>query len=131
MPIDEAIKIFNTMIFVASLSNPKGTPLNMTKEELTEAMGMAINALEEVQQYRQIGTPEECRVAVEKQTAKRALHQGCYDKNGEWHEWNGINGKPYELCPSCRVNLCCETSLDIKPKYCKNCGQKLDWSDAE
>lgn len=95
------------------------------------ACELAIKALEEVQQYRAIGTPEECRAAVEKQTAKRALHQGCYDKNGEWHEWNGINGKPYELCPSCRVNLCCETSLDIKPKYCKNCGQKLDWSDEE
>lgn len=52
MTIDEAIKICNTMIFAASLSNPQGTPLNMTKEELTEAMGMAIKALEEVQQYR-------------------------------------------------------------------------------
>ena len=61
MTENEAIKICNTMIFAASLSNPQGTPLNMTKEELTEAMGMAINALEEVQQYRQIGTVEECR----------------------------------------------------------------------
>lgn len=92
-----------------------------------DAIEIAIKALEEVQQYRAIGTPEECRAAVEKQTAKRALHQGCYDKNGGWHEWNGINGKPYELCPNCRANLCCETPLDIKPKYCKNCGQKLDW----
>lgn len=81
--------------------------------------------------YREIGTVEECRAAVEKQTAKRALHQGCYDKNGEWHEWNGINGKPYELCPNCRANLCCETPLDIKPKYCKSCGQKLDWRNEE
>lgn len=84
-----------------------------------------------IEEYRTIGTPEECRVAVEKQTAKRALHQGCYDKNGEWHDWNGINGKPYELCPNCRANLCCETPLDIKPKYCKNCGQKLDWRNEE
>lgn len=98
---------------------------------LQESIDMAIKALEEVQQYRAIGTPEECRAAMEKQTAKRALHQGCYDKNGEWHEWNGINGKPYELCPSCRANLCCETPLDIKPKYCKNCGQKLDWRNEE
>lgn len=123
-----------------------------------DAFSVAINALEEVRQYRKhgvtvesafdnmcdltaaenlieeyraIGTPEECRAAVEKQTAKRALHQGCYDKNGEWHEWNGINGKPYELCPNCRANLCCETPLDIKPKYCKNCGQKLDWGNKE
>jgi hypothetical protein len=106
-----------------------GRPIRVA--QFFEGIEVAIKALEEVQQYRAIGTPEECRAAMEKQTAKRALHQGCYDKNGEWHEWNGINGKPYELCPSCRVNLCCETSLDIKPKYCKNCGQKLDWSDAE
>lgn len=31
---------------------------------LDEAVGMAINALEEVQQYRQIGTVEECRKSV-------------------------------------------------------------------
>lgn len=87
--------------------------------ELGQAFNIAIKALEEF------------RAAVEKQTAKRALHQGCYDKNGEWHEWNGINGKPYELCPNCRANLCCETPLDIKPKYCPNCGQKLDWRNEE
>lgn len=87
--------------------------------------------IDECVAYEAIGTPEECRAAVEKQTAKRTLHQGCYDKNGEWHEWNGINGKPYELCPNCRANLCCETPLDIKPKYCKSCGQKLDWRNEE
>lgn len=43
MTENEAIKICNTIIFTASmsLSNPQGTPLNMTKEELVEAMGMA------------------------------------------------------------------------------------------
>ncbi len=33
-----------------------------------KACDVAIKALEEVQQYRAIGTPEECRAAVEKQT---------------------------------------------------------------
>ena len=106
-----------------------GRPIRVA--QFFEGIEVAIKALEEVQQYRAIGTPEEFRAAVEKQTAKRALHQGCYDKNGEWHEWNGINGKPYELCPNCRANLCCETPLDIKPKYCPNCGQKLDWRNKE
>ena len=128
------------------------------------ACDMAIKALEEVQRYRAIGTPEElqtmkehggftgvelaqiaagqmklkkyqeigtvelCRMAVRKQTARRSLHQGCYDKDGVWHEWNGINGKPYELCPSCGVNLCCEMPINRKPNYCKECGQKLDWN---
>lgn len=39
-----------------------------------EALEMAINALEEVQKYRAIGTPEECRAAVEKQNA-----DGCFN----------------------------------------------------
>lgn len=30
-----------------------------------EALEMAIKSLEDVQQYREIGTPEECRAAVE------------------------------------------------------------------
>lgn len=100
MTIDEAIKICNTMIFAASLSNPQGTPLNMTKEELTEAMGMAIKALEEVQQYRQIGTVEECREAMEKQTAiSREIIEGKY------------------FCTKCH-------NLMPYPGYC-GCGQKV------
>ena len=35
--------------------------------ETAEAQDMAIKVLEEVQKYRAIGTPEECRAAVEKQ----------------------------------------------------------------
>lgn len=46
-------------------------------------------------------------------------------------EWNGVNGRPYDLCPKCNTNLCCEMPYDNKPKYCKHCGQKLDWSDEE
>ena len=36
-----------------------------------DALQVAIKALEELQQYRTIGTVEECRAAVEKQTAKK------------------------------------------------------------
>ena len=34
------------LFFATSLSNPQGVPLNTTKEELTEAMRMSIQALE-------------------------------------------------------------------------------------
>lgn len=67
--------------------------------------------------------------ALDKQIPKKPKHQGFYDNEGVWHEWNGINGRPYELCPNCETNLCCEMPYDKKPKYCKDCGQKLDWSD--
>lgn len=112
MTESEVIKICNTIIFASSLSNPQGTTLNTTKEELAEAMGMAIQALE-------------------KYIPKKPVYDGCFDSEGMWHEWNGINGRPYDLCPNCNTNLCCEMNYDNKPKYCKHCGQKLDWSDKE
>lgn len=74
-----------------------------------EALDVAIKALEEVQQYRQIGTVEECREAVEKQKAKKPLHK----RNGHY-------------CPICNNYF---DSRDWKSKYCGLCGQKLDWSD--
>lgn len=40
---------------------------------LREACEMAIKALEEVQEYRKIGTVEECREAVEKTKAKKPI----------------------------------------------------------
>lgn len=71
----------------------------------------AIEALEEVQQYRQIGTVEECRTAREKQIPKKP---------------DFTEDKEFALCPCCN----CEGLLD-KQKYCDNCGQKIDWSDEE
>lgn len=117
MTENEVIKICNTIIFAASmsLSNPQGTPLNMTKEELVEAMGMAIKAIEEVQQYRATGTQEECRTAMEKQHADKPLHQGYV-----------------YVCPSCNSQVTMGSKF-IRPgtKFCEDCGQKLDWSDVE
>lgn len=46
MTESESIKICNTIGFATSFSNPKGIPLNTTKEELAEAMKMAIQSLE-------------------------------------------------------------------------------------
>lgn len=69
-------------------------------ESVENAYAMAINALEEVQQYRQIGTVEECRAAMEKQTAiPREIIEGKY------------------FCPKCH-------NLAPYPMYC-GCGQKL------
>lgn len=67
--------------------------------------------------------------ALEKQIPKKAVHDGCFDSKGMWHEWNGVNGRPYDLCPNCNTNLCCEMPYDNKPNYCSKCGCRLDWSD--
>lgn len=72
-----------------------------------EDLEMAIKALEEVQQYRTIGTPEECRAAMEKQTAKRPRIMG-----------NAM------ICPSCPRCFKSDNSA-----YCPSCGQRIDWGE--
>lgn len=42
-------------------------------KEVSFDFDRAISALEEIQQYREIGTVEECREAVEKQKAKKPI----------------------------------------------------------
>lgn len=78
------------------------SPVNCEYEEcrVAEATREAIKALKEVQQYRAIGTVEQCREAVEKQTAiSREIIEGKY------------------FCPKCH-------NLMPYPGYC-GCGQKL------
>lgn len=149
MTESEAIKACNTIVFAALSGDQMGVPLNMTKDELAEAMGTAVKALAEVQQYRDttlsldqvrtlqnrfvdvslrlgeymaIGTPEECREAVTKQISRHPV-----DKTKP----NSGYGNYYEnarviVCPNCNGRL----KLKSKGKYCDKCGQKLSWEDA-
>lgn len=72
-----------------------------------------IKALEELKQYRTIGTVEECRAAVEKQTAKK-VKSISQVKDGD--SYVGLIGR----CP------CCGDILEEDTVYC-DCGQRLDW----
>ena len=85
-------------------------PEIIPNEDNVELMDMAIKALEEVQQYRTIGTVEECREAVEKMKPKKIV------------KW--ANGT--EHCPTCDFDNSC-----IGYGFCIDCGQKLDWSGEE
>lgn len=73
-----------------------------------------LNALEEIQQYRAIGTVEECREAMEKQKPRniRISHIGDAER-----------GKAF--CPNCGLDIHGKWKLT----YCFLCGQKLDWSE--
>lgn len=88
-----------------------------------KAFKMAIKALEEIQQYRAIGTVEECREAMEKQFSKRPNREGDGYADGEivYDTW---------ICPCCGKRY--EVDYDDYD-YCPNCGQKIDpvvdWSD--
>lgn len=115
MTIDEAIKDLDIIRF-----NPHWDEL--VKEEYWQVlMEMSMNALEEVQQYRAIGTPGKCRAAMEKQTAKKIKQQQwMYTRCSCGHDFSKHHGDGYYSIPQKQ-----------KTKYCPDCGQKLDWSDEE
>lgn len=80
-----------------------------------------IKALEEIQQYRAIGTLEELRDAIEKQRAKKPDFEGDGYADGHlvYDTW---------ICPCCGKHY--EVDYDDYD-FCPNCGQKLDWSEEE
>jgi hypothetical protein len=88
-------------------------------DNLNNAYDMAIKALEEVQQYRQIGTVEECREAVEKQTAKKPTLID-YKKYANFVD-NAHFLRDAYWCPNCK-------QVVRSGSFCDGCGQKLDWS---
>ena len=73
-----------------------------------------IKTLKEVQQYREIGTVEECREAVEKQKPKKAsdieYDYSCF------------------VCPNCGAWICVTDDFESH-KYCLNCGQAIKWDE--
>lgn len=88
---------------------------NMSKRVLewrmrrVKGIKMAIKALEEIQQYREIGTVEECREARERRNPKKVV------------DICGALGEKYE-CPECGSSL---DDADLIAGNCKWCGQKL------
>lgn len=103
-------------------------------EEDYIANKMAIKALEEIQQYREIGTVEECLEARERQRAKKPYLYGG-TRQGLDNDGNSISKEEncYE-CPTCDQFLGYE--IDCKDEnyqvdYCPYCGQAIDWSDTD
>ena len=86
-----------------------GEKLSFSEGEICEAIDTAIKALEEIQQYREIGTVEECREAAEKQKPKKP-HRNYKKFSGLWCKCGWYLGQ--------------KQCLDIK--YCPNCGQAID-----
>ena len=88
---------------------------------LRESLEMAITALKEVQQYREIGTVEECREARKKQIPKKIEYEsGSLFCNGYSHYRIG-------KCPVCGHFY--KNDDDIN--YCSKCGQAIRWEESE
>lgn len=91
-----------------------------SSKEMVKNIEIAISAIKEILQYREIGTVEECREAVEKQKPKeptvlKQQHSDSYN------------------CPKCGRNLILKCGTDWfggqHYKSCPNCGQAIRWDE--
>ena len=94
-------------------------------DEINEALDMAISALEEIQQYRALGTVEELREAKRKQVPKKPIL-----KPYDWEDENSHNPCCGLHCPTCGDLMTDYFPNEIN-RHCLNCGQAIDWSDTE
>lgn len=88
-----------------------------SSKEMVKNIEIAISAIKEILQYREIGTVEECREAVEKQKAKKCIIDSCPDHT-------------HYKCPSCgKIHLSRYKhgfpSLGRIPRFCDHCGQAI------
>ena len=95
MTEQEAIKNLTYLEFMCS-----------NNSDMIRSIGMAISTLKEIQQYREIGTVEECREAMEKQKPKKPVLRND-------------NGKLRKSCPVCG---CFFSPLS---RSCPKCGQAI------
>lgn len=117
MTENEAIRDLEYLIEEYSAYPPE-TGVN----ETIGSLQYCITALREIQQYREIGTVEECREAVEKQKAKKRI----YPKTALERYYHAPE------CPNCKRELkpqICGYTLSQAIgiySYCPWCGQAID-----
>lgn len=122
MTLEEAIEILtdelrtlNSIIdYYIDLENTESKALKY-KIQRKEAIESAITALTEIQQYREIGTVEECKEAIEKQKPKKCVEDSCPDHT-------------HYKCPSCgkiQKTKYGDSTFGCILNNCSNCGQAL------
>lgn len=83
----------------------------------------------ELDAYKELGTVEECREAVEKQKPKKPKASlkinPVIDGNGAYVD---ADTTVYLLCPNCEELVGIEENCD---NYCRECGQKIDKESEE
>lgn len=92
--------------------------------KLKPALETAVNALAEIQQYRAIGTVEECREAVERRIPQKPKRE-VLDKDLKIGNVTFKAGTRAYLCPSCEKGI---TGSDA---HCRWCGQAISWKSGD
>ena len=131
MDYQEAIDVLANEIGCVDLDTNNRGYINESEQKFMDACNTAISAMHELQPYKdgklclipesvyskqcaeldaykQLGTLEEVREAMEKQKRKKPYASNrCY------------------VCPHCGL----VTSIKIKHNYCDACGQRISWEE--
>ena len=117
-----------------------------TECDFGKALLMAIEAIKEIQKYQlienatigeiaevlrefsKIGTVEECRGAVEKQKAKKAIIQTTMTNGRDLHDRPCSRQVHIYLCPTC--DTCLGYVGECSDKHCPECGQAIQWNES-
>lgn len=92
-----------------------------TIEALSEKVRAQNRCLpQELEQYREAGTPDECRKARERQVPRKPENVSAI----KYRDGKGYSDCDVVLCPYCRKRLRVKRKCD----YCDKCGQAIDWS---
>ena len=129
MTPEEAIEIIEKQIVTCEAMiefnenfDPEEDNAKFLKEK--EALLMVVQSIREIQQYREIGTVEECREGVEKQKPKKPKDslkiKPVIDENGAYVD---ADVTVYLLCPNCGEMVGIDENVD---KFCRECGQAID-----
>ena len=123
MDIEKAIDIIEKWEFFygqrAGLELWQDKPTDVQNQDIAEfnrdmeTLKQMISDMQELQQYRQIGTVEECKAAMEKQIPKKV-------------RFKTKNSVSLPYCPNCGETYC---DCSGGENYCKNCGQKWEWGE--
>ena len=89
--------------------------------KIEEACLTACNLIDELQEYKKLGTLEEIINALEKQKPKKLI-------NFSWvTDLDGRKMYKKGNCPNCG----CKNLLSTETDYCRACGQNLYWDEEE
>lgn len=110
MTENEALEYIKNMAFMCG-EYEKCEYGNQCTTKCLKATKMAIKSLEEIQQYRTIGTIDEFKDLKEKSIPRK------------------IKGIRFEeaICPRCESELFDTYWAFGGIRYCSNCGQTIDW----
>ena len=113
--IERAIESAKCRIYRVRANVGNSMEHQVKADNQAEIQQFTIQALEEWQQYRTIGTVEELQTLKEKEEPKKPIYT-----------FECIDGTKFYTCTVCETYVM-HAGIQRQVNYCSHCGTKLDW----